>query len=70
MKWVLLNRTHVNTDLVSAFRWEDGYLLLWFVGDPVDDPAHYPDPEKKIYTKLCHQLGNLSAEEVTSDGKN
>lgn len=64
MKWVLLNHTHINTNNVSAFRLEDDKLVVWFVGEP--EPAQYLDPDRELYTKLCHALGVRPYEEATT----
>lgn len=55
MKWVLLRRTHVNTNNLDAFRWADGELIMNFTGDPC--PYRYEDPDRGLYVKLCHFLG-------------
>jgi hypothetical protein len=65
MKWVLLNKTHVNTNTVTAFRWDDGELLLWFIGE--EKPAKYRDPYLSLYLQLCHALGVRPYEEESHD---
>lgn len=66
MKWVLLNRTHINTNLVTAFWWEEHQLIVWFAGEPAR--ARYRDPDRKLYVKLCHALG-VRPEEVDNNGE-
>ena len=62
MKWVEIFGTHTNTDLIETFAWFDGELQLKFVADP--KIVKLDDPDRKIYIKLCHQLGVRPCEEV------
>lgn len=66
MKWVEIGGSHINTGLVLSFRGECGYLFLVFVDGK---SATIKDPDRKLYIKLCHQLGVRPAEEVQIDGK-
>lgn len=61
MKWVLIESTHVNTDLIQSFYWQDGELIIWHAASAFCDRLE--DPEQKLYIKLCHQLGVRPAEE-------
>ena len=70
MKWVLIGRLHINTSNVSAFKWEDGRLYIFFPGDPV--PYTRRDPDKKLYYKVCRSQGlrvydPIRDEEETND---
>lgn len=66
MKWVLLNKTHVNTDHLDAFRWEDGDLLINYGMDSAT--YRFDDPDRRLYLMLCHRLGVIPFEEI-ADGK-
>lgn len=64
MKWVLIGKRHINTDLVQMFWWADGGLNL-FIADN-DCRHHIEDPEKKNYIKLCQAVGVRPDEEVVN----
>lgn len=66
MKWVLVARTHINTDLVQAFFWTEGQLTIWVVADDVS--MKFRDPDRALYLKLCRALGVRPVEEA-ADGK-
>lgn len=66
MKWVELLGVHINTDLIASFAWIYGELQVEFVADP--KIVKIDDPDRKIYFKLCHQLGVRPHEEVREDG--
>jgi hypothetical protein len=55
MKWATINKTHVNTNNVDAFKWEDGELVIFFNSD--EEPAKWRDPDRKLYLHLCRQQG-------------
>lgn len=55
MKWIRINGRHINTDQLQMFRWEKGYLILWFTDDP--EGVNWWDPEQELYLQLCHTLG-------------
>ena len=61
MRWVLINRTHINTDHVLGFYWGDGVLHISYVSAP--GLGKIPDPDKALYTRLCHLLGLRPAED-------
>jgi hypothetical protein len=65
MKWVLIKRTYVNIDTVTAFKWADGDLAVFFVGEI--RPTEWEDPGKQLYKKLCSDMG-LNAYEECIDG--
>lgn len=61
MKWVLINMTHVNTNNIDCFRWEDGKLYVWFVAEKI--PSEWDDPDRELYLRLCRQQGIRPYEE-------
>lgn len=65
MKWVLIDGVHINTDLLTKFRREKGYLFLRFFGG---NTITILDRDGKLYLKLCHQLGVRPVEEVRENG--
>lgn len=65
MKWTTIYKSHVNTNNVDCFRWEDGLLLVWFIGS--ECPNKWDDPDRQLYLKLCRQQGIQPVEE--NDGQ-
>lgn len=65
MKWVEIDKVHINTDLLNNFSKGNGYLFLNFCGGKT---VTISDRDGKLYLKLCHQLGVRPAEEVHGDG--
>lgn len=61
MKWVTVKLTHINTNNVDAFKWEDGELVVFFNSDP--EPAKWIDPDRELYLQLCRQQGVRPVEE-------
>lgn len=61
MRWVLIDGTHINTDNVRTFYWDNGVLYIFYVGTV--NPGGCPDPDKAHYIRLCHLLGLRPAEE-------
>lgn len=61
MKWILIKDLHINTDHVQTFCWWAGDLVVGLAGE--SDPIVWEDPDKKLYTKMCHLLGVRPAEE-------
>lgn len=67
MKWVEIGGTHINTDHLECFSWFDGDLHLFFHRERSE--TRLKDPNRRLYTKLCHQLGvRPYYEEVQGDG--
>lgn len=54
MKWILVNRIHINTDKVQSFHWIEGRLFIRFGGN---ESVTFRDPEREKYLRLCGQLG-------------
>lgn len=65
MKWVIIKKTHINTNLVETFYWCDGRLIIAFVGE--DQPAVWEDPDRKLYLQLCRQQGIRPYEEEENE---
>lgn len=61
MKWILIKDLHINTDHVQSFFRLGGSLVINFAGE--ERPIIWKDPDKKLYTKMCHLLGVRPAEE-------
>lgn len=59
MRWVLIDGTHINTDHVITFYWDDGELYIYTTGSP----NTWSDPDKALYIRLCHLLGLRPAED-------
>lgn len=55
MSWILLNRTHVNMENITVFRWQKEHLVIFMADD--GEPAEFKDPDKTLYFKLCDALG-------------
>lgn len=53
--WIRINGRHINADALQLFKWEKGYLVLWFIGD--EEGVNWLDPERKLYLQLCNALG-------------
>lgn len=66
MKWVQINKVHINTDKLLTFHWSTGQLWLWFVND--DSATGYPDHNRENYLRLCQLLG-VRPVEVNGNGK-
>lgn len=62
MKWAEVYGTHINTNLLETFTWYAGELRLTFTAEP--KPVCLEDPDRKLYAKLCRQLGVVQAEAV------
>ena len=67
MKWICVDGTHINTNRVDSFYWRDGKLWVCFADVP--DPAHWDDPDRALYIKMCHDLGVRPREEDDEGGK-
>lgn len=65
MKWTIIKRRHINTDMVQSFHWIEGFLIV-FYGD--HDSERFRDPDREHYLKLCQTLG-VRPVEVDSDGE-
>ena len=61
MKWVLLGKRHINTNNVSYFKWDHGTLFVYF--NVSEGSIVLPDPDKKLYRKMCKQQGIRPYEE-------
>ena len=55
MKWVEVNRNHINTHQVQNFFWSSGSLMIVWAGSGKSEML--PDPDKRFYHKLCRGLG-------------
>lgn len=66
MKWVIVDRLHLNTDRIEGFHWIEGQLCIRFAGS--DALIFRKDPERKKYLKLCAQLG-VRPVEAETDGQ-
>ncbi len=60
MRWVLIDGTHINTDNVRTFYWDNSVLYIYYVG--TGEPGSCHDPDKVHYIRLCHLLGLRPAE--------
>lgn len=60
MKWVLIDGTHINTDNVRTFYWNNGVLYIFYTSG---SPNTWSDPDKARYIRLCHLLGLRPAED-------
>lgn len=67
MKWVKIGTAHWNTDLIKAFSYSGGRLLVWWLGE-AEGPETFPDRDRELYTQLCRGLG-LAPLEVSADGE-
>ena len=65
MKWAIIQRHHINTDMVQSFHWIEGFLFIRF---PDKESVRFRDPDRKHYLKLCQTLG-VRPVEVDSDGE-
>ena len=66
MKWVVVDRLHLNTDRIEGFHWMEDTLCIRFAGN--DAHIFRKDPERKKYLRLCGQLG-VSPVEDDEDGE-
>lgn len=66
MKWVLIQRIHINTDRIQSFHWIEGRLYVRFAGE---DSVTFRDPDREAYIRLCRCLG-VRPMEGEHDGKN
>ena len=55
MFWLKIKRTHVNPQTISAIKWDEGELLVWFIGE--EKPAKWQDNDQELYLKLCREIG-------------
>ena len=60
MRWVLIDGTHINTDIVRTFYWDDGDLYICYTSGSYNT---WSDPDKALYIRLCHLLGLRAAED-------
>lgn len=67
MKWVTIGNAHWNTDLVKAFSWGAGKLLVWWEDEP-EGPEYYKDPTGLLYRSMCRCLG-IVPQEVAANGE-
>jgi hypothetical protein len=54
MRWVFIDRIHINTEKVQSFHWIEGRLYVRF---GANDSVVFKDPEREKYIRLCGQLG-------------
>lgn len=52
MHWVTINDFHINLCLVREFHWNHRTLCVNFIGDL--RPETFPDPDRKLYEKICN----------------
>lgn len=64
MRFVLVGDWHWNVDHIAIFRWNGGELMIW---SATGVRYRYTDPDKKLYNRLCTQLGVMTAEEVNRE---
>lgn len=64
MRFVLIDGGHWNVDHIGMFRWNDGALMI---RSAAGVRYWYTDPDKKLYNRLCTQLGVMTAEEVNRE---
>lgn len=64
MRWVRVDRIHINTYQVQSFHWIDGRLYIRYGGN---DVLTFRDPNQERYIRLCSQLGVIPNEEVPND---
>lgn len=58
MKWITVGSAHWNTDLIQAFSWSAGRLLVWWQGvTEKEGPEIYTDPDGAMYNQLCLRIG-------------
>ena len=55
MFWSKIFKTHVNRQTLTSIKWDEGELMVWFIGE--EKPAKWDDPDQKLYLKLCHEMG-------------
>ena len=60
MKWIVIQRIHINTDRILSFHWIEGRLFIKFGGE---DSLSFRDRDRKLYSHLCHCLGVNPVEE-------
>lgn len=65
MKWIVIDRIHINTSRVQSFHWIEGRLYVRFGSN---DSVVFKDQEREKYLKLCGQLG-VTPVEVDADGQ-
>ena len=57
MHFILLEKTHVRVEAISAFRWGDGILSVFFIGE--ENPAQWDDPKMEKYNYLCDRIRDI-----------
>ena len=65
MKWIFIDRIHINTDKIQSFHWIEGRLYIRF---GANDSVIFRDADRGKYLSLCYQLG-VKPVEVDADGK-
>lgn len=61
MNWVNIEGTHINTNLIQTFFWEEKELIVQVLGSK--ETLVWDDPDQALYRKLCAQLGVRPDEE-------
>lgn len=56
MKWVTIDKTHLNTNHIVAFYWCNGKLAIT-PNSANPKPVIWEDPDRELYLKLCRQQG-------------
>ena len=58
MHFVLLGKTHVRLEAISAFAWDEGTLFVFFIGEK--KPDRWSDPDREKYNYLCDQIRDIA----------
>lgn len=61
MKWAEIQGTHINTNQIQVFYWDEGELRIHLQGDM--QPIIWDDPDRELYKRLCRQQGTRVWEE-------
>lgn len=54
MKWVTLGNTHINTNQLTVFFWQDGDLVLYHADGK---RVRLEDTDRELYLDLCRKQG-------------
>ena len=60
MKWVVIDRIHINIETLKSFHWIEGWLYVRF---GANDSVGFRDPTREKYLRLCDQLGVCPVED-------
>lgn len=53
VKWITIEGSHINTDTIATFYWEDGVLTMWRSNNAM---LEWEDPDKKLYHMICRAV--------------